>query len=86
MKRFITNSSRRNSKPVTPQPTIDPTLALIIKKCGGNLERTVKYILSATEQPDVCKLCSHKTAEDCVGLVDCAAAVAAYLQERDGNA
>jgi len=67
-------------------PDLDPALAAIIKKCGGNLERVVKYILSATEQEAVCELCSHKTSEDCVGLVDCAAAVAAYLQECDGHA
>lgn len=85
MKRFI--PTRKKSKP-TPalRITVDPTLALIIKKCGGNLELVVKYILSATEQDAVCELCSHKTSGDCTGLADCAAAVAKYIEERDGHA
>lgn len=67
------------------QPDLDPALEVIIKKCGGNLERVVKYMLSATEQEVVCDLCENKAPEGCVGLADCAAAVARYLEERDGN-
>lgn len=72
-------------KPTT-LPDLDPALAVIIKKCGGKLERVVKYILSATEQDAVCELCEWKASENCIGPTDCAAAIARYIEERDGNA
>ncbi len=68
-----------------PLPNLDPALAAIIRKCGGKLERVVKYILSATEQEAVCDLCESKAPEGCVGLADCAAAVARYIKDGDGN-
>lgn len=70
----------------TIKPTMQPALEVIIRKCGGKLERVVKYILSATEQEAVCELCECKASENCTGLTDCAAAVARYIEERDGNA
>lgn len=67
------------------KPTMQPALEVIIRKCGGNLERVVKYILSCASIGYTCSRCSNANTGNC-RLPDCAAAVARYIEERDGNA
>lgn len=47
----------RNKRAVPIAGGIDPTLEHIISKCGGKLENTIRYILTAAERQEICAIC-----------------------------
>lgn len=83
---FQKKKCQKEIEPPAPSTPDERALTCILLKCDCKLERLVEYILAATQEEVVCEHCAHRAAESCTGLIDCAAAVAAYMRERDGHA
>lgn len=82
---MIFNRKHRKHTQNPPLTPADRALNRILLKCDYRLDRVVEYILAATQEDVVCNYCVHKADGDCGGLTGCAAAVTAYLKERDGH-
>lgn len=88
VKKLLCGRSAKKAGMAAPKPPVemDDALTSIITKCGGKLEKVVKYILAAVDEQETCKFCEARSAGDCESVGTCAPAVAAYLRERDGHA